>query len=153
MARLTLDSFLLVPMGESDKEYDILYIMLAHALQTEYLHQQEALENAISLIVDMRVDGVLVDLTNDCGWTPAQGRHGDRVLKEFTKNAKDHVLQIFGTDGLHQASATDGKPSGVIIYCLWAMYDEAYSLVGSTVARAGVTQLAIEKKTPPQDLA
>ena len=152
MARLSLDSFLLVPMGKSDKECDMCRVMLANALQTEYPHQQEALETAINLIVDMRTDGVIEYLAYHCKWTPAQGRHGDRVLHAYAKDAKAYVLAMFSEEGLESAVKTNGQLAGAID-CFWAMYDNALEIVGNAVARSSNANLAIEKKSPPQDLA
>ena len=152
MARLSLDSFLLVPMGKSDKEYDMCYTMLAAALQYTGPDREEKLVSAIDLIVEMRVDGVLIDLVNICKWNPDQGRHGDRVLHVYTKTAKAHIRAIFSDDSLNNPSAINGQLAGAM-YCFWAMYDSAYDIVGNTVARASSPPLAIEKKSPPQDLA
>lgn len=59
------ESLLFVQIGDSKKEYDIVYQMLLMAIVKSYDDECFSLANVIMLIVGMRVDGVVDELISE----------------------------------------------------------------------------------------
>jgi hypothetical protein len=148
MARLSVESFLVVPFGDSTKLDVICNTMLVNALLTEGSKQTEVLESTLCLIVDILLDRIIEALSVKNNWTPAQASYGERELSLFTKDSKEYLIKCFCDIGLNKKEETEGS-FALRSFC--ALYGKVSESVEKKVRLATLPH-PITKQIPPPDL-
>ena len=150
MKRVSDNSFMIVPFGDSKKPYDMCSIMLQHALNTAKPNKTEIFESSIALIVDMLVDGIIIDLAAKNKWSRAQGNLADVILLSFEKVTREYVIDIFSEKSLSDNGGTDGPLAFAILF-FWTLRDKAYKCLEDTVNQQQ-EPISITKQVPPANL-
>lgn len=151
MKRVSDDSFMIGPFGDSKKPYDYCETMLKHALLTEGPKQTQVFESTIDLIVDLLVDGIIIDLATKNKWSREQGNLADKILLSFVEISRIYVIDTFSEKSLSDNGGTDGPLAFAILF-FWTLRDRAYQCVEDNV-NTMQTQLSITKQAPPKSIS
>ncbi len=151
MTRVSDDSFMIGPFGDSKKPYDYCETMLKYALLAEGPKQTEIFESSIGLIIDMLVDGITDELAVKNKWSREQGNLADKILLSFVEISRIYVIDTFSEKSLSDNDGTDGPLAFAILF-FWTLRDRAYQCVEDNV-KTMQTQLSITKQVPPENIS
>lgn len=151
MDSLSDNPFMVGPFGESKKPYDLCETMLKHALLAEGPKQTEIFESSIGLILDMLVDGIIIDLATKNKWSREQGNLADKILLSFVEISRIYVIDTFSEKSLSDNDGTDGPLAFAILF-FWTLRDRAYQCVEDNVNKTQ-EKLSITKQGPPKNIS
>lgn len=159
MAALVFDSYLVTPIGISDTEHEICKEILVAALQAPSDTRKATLESAIDIIIYMRLDGLIENLTTQYlqKKSPQLKRstalRAENILLQFMREAHDKLYALLSV-GIPSAIVWFDGHMGDALFYIWSLYDAADDRLSVIFEAVSVSEtLAIEKKKPPHDLA
>lgn len=136
------ESLLFVPCDCTNGEHNICLQMLTQAMQKTIEDQAYCLENVIILIVNMRLNGLVEEMSSGepvgkkkaVPWTRRRIAQGEKVQAEFEKRAVEHLRSIL----ILKPDATDVEAYSALAVAmayLWGFTAQAYLAVRDTLPK------------------